>query len=208
MLGKTHMAVGIASALAITRPTTLAEIVLGVGIGGLGAVISDIDVGTSESHRDADKIIAMATITMIGIGVLDHFFHLGIWNRMKSNRAVYQMVIAGLVFIGICAYGKEKPHRSFMHSFLAMGMLSAVIAVIYPPAVIYFVVGFLSHLVLDLFNYKRVRLFYPVKKGICFRMFHAHGMANEIAFITGVIVAASEAAILVWQNLGETFHIF
>lgn len=208
MLGKTHMAVGIAAALAITRPTTLAEIVLGVGIGGLGAVISDIDVGTSESHRDADKIIAMATITMIGIGVLDYFFHLGIWNRMKNNRAVYQMVIAGLVFIGICAYGKEKPHRSFMHSFLAMGMLSAVIAVIYPPAVIYFVVGFLSHLALDLFNYKRVRLFYPVKKGICFRMFHAHGMANEIAFITGVIVAALEAAILVWQNLSEIFHVF
>lgn len=208
MLGKTHMAVGIAAALAITRPTTLAEIVLGVGIGGLGAVISDIDVGTSESHRDADKIIAMATITMIGIGVLDYFFHLGIWNRMKNNRAVYQMVIAGLVFIGICVYGKEKPHRSFMHSFLAMGMLSAVIAVIYPPAVIYFVVGFLSHLALDLFNYKRVRLFYPVKKGICFRMFHAHGMANEIAFITGVIVAALEAAILVWQNLSEIFHVF
>lgn len=208
MLGKTHMAVGIAAALAITRPTTLAEIVLGVGIGGLGAVISDIDVGTSESHRDADKIIAMATITMIGIGVLDYFFHLGIWNRMKNNRAVYQMVIAGLVFIGICAYGKEKPHRSFMHSFLAMGMLSAVIAVIYPPAVIYFVVGFLSHLALDLFNYKRVRLFYPVKKGICFRLFHAHGMANEIAFITGVIVAALEAAILVWQNLSEIFHVF
>ncbi len=208
MLGKTHMAVGIASALAVTRPTTLAEIVLGVGIGGLGAVISDIDVGTSESHRDADKIIAIATITMIGIGVLDHFFRLGIWNRMKNYRAVYQMVIAGLVFIGICAYGKEKPHRSFMHSFLAMGMLSAVIAVIYPPAVIYFVVGFLSHLALDLFNYKKVRLFYPVKKGICFRMFHAHGMANDIAFITGVIVAASEAAILVWQNLSETFHVF
>lgn len=208
MLGKTHMAVGIAAALAITRPTTLAEIVLGVGIGGLGAVISDIDVGTSESHRDADKIIAMATITMIGIGVLDYFFHLGIWNRMKNNRAVYQMVIAGLVFIGICVYGKEKPHRSFMHSFLAMGMLSAVIAVIYPPAVIYFVVGFLSHLALDLFNYKRVRLFYPVKKGICFRMFHAHGMANEIAFITGVIVAALEAAMLVWQNLSEIFHVF
>lgn len=200
MLGKTHMAVGIAATLAITRPTTLAEIVLGVGIGGLGAVISDIDVGTSESHRDADKIIAMATITMIGIGVLDHFYHLGIWNRIKSNRTVHQMVIAGLVFMGVCAYGKEQPHRSFMHSLLAMGMLSAVIAVIYPGAVIYFAVGFLSHLALDIFNYKKVRLFYPAKKGICFRMFHAHGMANDIAFITGVIVAVAEAAMLIWQN--------
>lgn len=201
MLGKTHMAVGVAAALAITRPTTLAEIVLGVGIGGMGAVISDIDVGTSESHKDADKIIVMATITMIGIGVLDYFFQLGIWNRIKSNRTVYQMVIAVLVFIGICAYGKEQPHRSFMHSFLALGMLSALIAVIYYKAMIYFIVGFLSHLTLDIFNYKKVRLFYPVKKGICFRMFHAHGIANDIMFITGAIVAVAEVATLIWQNL-------
>ncbi len=201
MLGKTHMAVGIAATLAFTRPTTPTEIVLSIGIGGVGAVISDIDVDTSESHRDADKIIAMATIIMIGIGVLDYFFHLGIWDKMKSNKTVYQVVIAGFAFIGICIYGKEQPHRSFMHSFLAMGMLSAVIAVIYPGAVIYFAVGFLSHLALDIFNYKKVRLFYPAKKGICFRMFHAYGMANDIAFITGVIVALAEAAVFVWKNL-------
>ena len=200
MLGKTHMAVGIAAVLAVTRPTSLAELVLGVGIGGLGAVISDIDVGTSESHREADKIIAMATVTMLGMGVVDHFFHLGIWNRIQSNGSVYQTVLAAFIFIGICAYGKEQPHRSFMHSFLALGMLSAVIAVIYPGMVVYFAVGFLSHLVLDLFNYKKVRLFYPVKKGICFRIFHAHGMANDIAYITGVIVAVAEGAMLLWRQ--------
>lgn len=200
MLGKTHMTVGIAATLAITRPASLAELVLAAGIGGVGAVISDIDVGTSESHKDANKIIAMATITMIGIGALDYYFQLGIWNRIKSNRTVYQMLIAAFVFLGICVYGKEQPHRSFMHSFLAMLLLSGVIAVIYPGAVIYFAIGFLSHLTLDIFNYKKVRLCYPSKKGICFRMFHAHGMANDIAFITGVIVAVAEVILLVWQK--------
>ncbi len=194
------MAAGIAATVAISRPATLAELVLAVGVGGVGAVISDIDIGSSESHKDADKVIAMTTITMIGIGVLDYFFALGIWNKMTSNRTVYQMLIAMLAFIGICVYGKEQPHRSFMHSFLAMILLSAIIAVIYPGAVIYFVIGFLSHLVLDIFNYKKVRLFYPLKKGICFRIFHARGMANDIIFIIGVIVAVTEVILLVWQK--------
>lgn len=200
MLGKTHMAVGIATTLALTSQATLPELVLAGGVGAVGAVISDIDVGTSESHKEANKIIAMVTITMIGIGVLDHYVQLGIWDRIKSNRAVYQLVISGLVFIAICMYGKEQPHRSFMHSILALGLLSGIIAVIYLPAVKYFSIGFLSHLVLDMFNYKKVRLLYPMKKGVCFRMFHARGMANDIAFITGIIVAVVEVAMAIWQN--------
>lgn len=195
MLGKTHMAVGVAAALAVLHPKTLAELVFVSGISGLGAVISDIDVGTSESHKEADKIITLAVIIMIGIGVLDYYWKLGIWNQVKSNHSIYQMVVAGIVFVGICTYGKEKPHRSFMHSFLAMGILAAVIWVIYPMAASWFVIGFLSHLALDILNYKKVQLFYPEKKGVCLRWFHAQGMANDIAFITGILVIAAEAVL-------------
>lgn len=207
MLGKTHMAVGIAAALALTTQASLPELVLATGVGAVGAVISDIDVGTSESHKEANKIIAMVTITMVGIGVLDQYVQLGIWDRIKSNREVYQLIIAGLIFIAICMYGKEQPHRSFMHSFLALGLLSGVIGVIYLPAVKYFSIGFLSHLILDMFNYKKVRLFYPIKKGVCFRLFHAQGMANDIAFITGVIVAVVEAMMKIWNNPQWIFFV-
>lgn len=207
MLGKTHMAVGIGVTLAITRPTTLPELVLGAGMGALGAVISDIDVGTSKSHKEADKIVVLAAAIIIGIIALDYFFHLGIWDRIKGNRAIYQIVIASLFFVGICAYGKEQPHRSFMHSFLALGLLSITMAAIFPSIVKYFVIGFLSHLGLDLFNYKKVRLFYPLEKGICFRWFHAHGIANDIAFATGVVVAVVETVLLLWKQIGS-FSVF
>ena len=202
MLGKTHMAVGVAATLAITKPTTITELVLGSGIGALGAVISDIDSGTSESHKEADKIIATVTIILLVIGILDYFLGLGIWNKMKNNRILYQIVIALLFFVGICVYGKEQPHRSFMHSFLAMGILSAPLAFLYPMAVKYYVIGFLSHLVLDIFNYKKVRLFYPAKRGICFRLFHAKGMANDIVFITAVIVVILEVVMVAWEKFG------
>ena len=54
MTGKTHAAVGLGTVLAVTQPSTVSGLVLAAGTGMLGALISDIDVGTSKSHKDAD----------------------------------------------------------------------------------------------------------------------------------------------------------
>jgi inner membrane protein len=82
-----------------------------------------------------------------------------------------------------------------MHSFLALVILSALIGVILPTAMPYFAVAFLSHLFTDLFNYKKVRLLYPLQGGVSFHMFHAKGMANSILFLAGSV--ASVAVILI-----------
>ena len=47
MTGKTHAAVGLGTVLAVTQPSTVSGLVLAAGTGMLGALISDIDVGTS-----------------------------------------------------------------------------------------------------------------------------------------------------------------
>lgn len=49
-MGKIHMAVGIAAILAVMQPECLLEFVLAAGGGTLGAVISDIDVGSSGGY--------------------------------------------------------------------------------------------------------------------------------------------------------------
>lgn len=201
MLGKTHMAVGVATSLVVTNPTTITEFVLGSGIGIVGAVISDIDVGTSESHKEADKIIALVTLIMIAVGMLDFFGGLGIWEKIKQNGVWYPKVIALLAFVGICAYGREQPHRSFMHSFLALGLLSVTMLFIYEPMVKYFVIGFISHIALDVFNYKKVRLLYPVKKGVCFKLAHSNGLVNDAAFITAIILGALKVIAVSWGEI-------
>ena len=53
MLGKTHMAVGVAAGLLVLQPKNLQELILGTGVSAIGSVISDIDVGTSESHKES-----------------------------------------------------------------------------------------------------------------------------------------------------------
>ena len=59
MLGKTHMAVGTAAGLLIMQPQNITELILGTGAAMIGSVISDIDIGTSDSHKEADKIIGL-----------------------------------------------------------------------------------------------------------------------------------------------------
>lgn len=192
MLGKTHMAVGIGATVAVTQPTTVKEMILAAGVGALGALISDIDVGTSESHREADKITALSIAVVAAIILSDYFLHTGIVRRIVHNSGYGQILFGIVLFIGTCAFGKEQPHRSFMHSFLALAILSFALGLVWKKAVVYFAVGFLSHLATDIFNKRKVRLLYPMKGGVALKLFHAHGIANQIFFAGGSICVGAE----------------
>lgn len=196
------MAVGIAASMTILRPVTLPELITGLGAASVGALISDIDVGTTDAHRDADMITAMSVFAVAAVVVLDQMFHVGIW-QILTQRSSFARVIPGvLAFIGICAFGKEQPHRSFMHSFLALFLLSALVDIIFPTAMPYFAIAFLSHLTTDIFNYKKVRLLYPWKKGgFCLKLFHAKGLANRILFYGSSAVAFVVVAVLMVRIL-------
>lgn len=192
------MAVGIAATLAITQPSGVSELVLAVGAGSLGALISDIDVGTSNSHRDADKITALSVVVVLAVFAMDYFCNTQIIERIIGSSGYLRIIAGLLLFIGICAFGKEQPHRSFMHSFLALILLSFALGLIWEKAVIYFAVGFLSHLATDIFNKKKVRLLYPMKGGVSLGLFHAYGLANDIFFAIGSIVAIIEVIICIF----------
>ena len=192
MLGKTHMVIGIAAAMAVTQPETVPELVLAAGGGAFGALISDIDVGTSGSHRDADKIVMLSAVVLLAVLALDCFFHTGVIEQVVRNSG-YGRIIAGiLLFICICAFGKEQPHRSFMHSFLALALLCFAIGLVWEKAVVSFAAGFLSHLATDVCNKKKVRLLYPLKGGVSLGLFHAYGLANQVFFMAGCAAAALE----------------
>ena len=106
MLGKTHMAVGIATTLAVIPPENTRQLLLEVGAGAVGALISDIDVGTSESHRDAD-VITYLTLGVVAVVIaLDHFMNTGIVFRIKQSEGWFRIILGILMFVVICAYGK------------------------------------------------------------------------------------------------------
>ncbi|MGN0482855.1 MAG: metal-dependent hydrolase [Lachnospiraceae bacterium] len=195
MLGKTHTAVGIAAALCIVQPHTIPEIVIGTVAASVGAVISDIDVDSSRSHK---KIGAACSVAM-GIAVLvagaDLIFHLGILSKLKQNTGAFRMILGLLVFAGICIYGKRQPHRTFMHSILALALLSTALQTAIPMAAPYFSAAFVSHILLDLLNKKKVCLLYPLKEGFCLKLCASNGITNQVLGWLGTCVAVVE---IVW----------
>lgn len=192
MLGKTHFTVGTALTMAVTQPASISELLFAVGIGGLGSLICDIDAENSGSHSEADKITILSGLILFGVIILDSYFHTDIIQQIVNDSGYARLVIGILLFIGICAFGKEQPHRSFMHSFAALILLSFAMHLVLEDMVIYFIIGFLSHLALDIFNKKKIKLFYPLKQGIAFRFCKANGMANQILFAVGSTVLAIE----------------
>lgn len=197
MLGKTHLAVGIAASFAVLQPTSLPELMVGLGAAAVGALISDIDVDTSSSHNDADVITTMTVISVVLVIVLDKLFDIGVYRILREKSNLGRVIAGALLFVGVCAYGKETPHRSFMHSILALVILFGLVGLILPMAAPYFAVAFLSHLAIDMLNTKHVRLLYPLPGGFCLGLCHANGMVNGLLFLAGCVVAVAE----VGQNL-------
>ena len=106
-----------------------------------------------------------------------------------------------IIFIAVCAFGKNQPHRSFMHSIMAMAILSAAISMVSVKLVLYFVVGFASHLVLDCFNRKRVRILYPLPGGIALDFCKAGGFVDSLLFKLGSVAVIFEIVYLAGQIL-------
>lgn len=209
MLGKTHMAVGVAVGLAVMQPHTIQELIAGTGTLAVSSVISDIDIGTSDSHKDADKIIAMAGLTCVAVAAAEAVLDLGIYDRLMKNSSLMQIVAGSVAFLLLCAFGKEQPHRSFMHSIPALVLLTGCIWMIFPVAVPYFAIGFASHLVIDLLNHRDERLLYPLKWGLSFGVCSSKGVVNRMLFSGGFAVSVGLFAICLLR-LGNAFahHIF
>lgn len=124
MTAKTHLSVAMASTLLITQPKSIKELVLCLGVTSVGAVISDIDVSTSESHQAIDKILGIAVIAVIALVFVEYKWNVGIVASFKNNSSIMRLIAGITGVLGICVFGKNQPHRSFMHSALAVGLLS------------------------------------------------------------------------------------
>ena len=165
----------------------MTELVVGTAGALIGSVISDIDVGTSGSHRDANKMIALMVSTVAAAGVADYIWQIGIYSRMIQHVNLVRIWLSVQAFLTICAMGMKSRHRTFMHSFLAMALLTGCLWMFLPAAAGYFTVGFSTHLLLDFFNKKGERIFFPAKKYFGIRILSSSGLVNDVLFGVGFL---------------------
>lgn len=197
MTGKTHLAVGAAASLCLARPGNLREMVLCIGTAAVGSVISDIDVTTSESRSALNRITLLTGAAAVLTGAAEMWWDLGIIRNFDRESNVFRLIIGFAAFLLVCTFGKNQPHRSFMHSFAGVAALTGILALIYPAVVPYFSVAMLSHIVIDLLNHRRVRLLYPLKWGVCLKLCSSDGIINRNMFLAGCGVSFVAVAVLI-----------
>ncbi len=90
MLGKTHITVGIASALLVTHPETVPGVVAAITGGGLGGWIVDIDCKSKDIEKDIDREkfidIIIEGLFIGAFIVLDFFVGNGMCQYVWDNR--------------------------------------------------------------------------------------------------------------------------
>ena len=170
MMGKTHIAVGIAAAYALTMPKTMPEFVIATVGGSIGGVMADVDVKIDTSNKFAAK------------ASLDALYGEILAIAIAVDALIGDYFTGGDILQGIMGH----PPRS--HSLLALALFSVSVFLIEPHIGIAFAIGYASHLIIDLFNKSPIRILYPLKKGICFKLCYADRLGNELLLVGGVFI--------------------
>lgn len=190
MTCRTHIVCSNALALALVQPHDVKSLAVCMGAATVGGIISDLDVCTSDSHRYVDIFCIVTFISLLIIGFLDFKYHIGVNRWIGNNTSYLNIITSSLLLIGVCFYGMHQPHRSFLHSFLGITIMSVLCFFALKGVVIPFLLGLISHICLDIFNKKGLWLLYPIKKKFSLKLCVYNGKVNNILFFifTGIIV--------------------
>ena len=179
---KSHVVCANALALAFIRPDSINSLLITLGAATIGSTICDIDASDKDNKGYIVSYSIFTIISLITIVFLEYFFHIGINNWILENSSYYKILICFFLLIGVCYYGYLMPHRSFLHSFLGIGIMILLCYISLGNVVIPFMIGIVSHIVLDLFNKKGLWLFYPLKKKYSLKLCVYNGEVNYIIF--------------------------
>ena len=87
------------------------------GAAAIGSLISDIDVGASQAHRDADKIIT-ATVAVAVLTILAEYkLNLGIYRRLTSDSSVLRLLAGTAAFFADLRLW-EAAAAPLLHAFI------------------------------------------------------------------------------------------
>ena len=198
MMSRTHLAVGVAAALALTRPETPQAWMLAVVGGAAGGAVCDIDLADSDRDRDAHIGLMIPVGIAVACLLADGLFRLGLRQDLLARDPA---CLAGgvVLYLVLCWLGYRSSHRTFTHSVTALALFSLAVWLVYPPLMPGFAAAFASHLALDLLNKKGMRILYPLPISPSLGLCYAGGTVNKLLYRLGSIAAVLLTALSVWH---------
>ena len=194
MLGPTHVAVGVASALVLTHPATIPGVMIAAAGGAAGGWISDIDCREPKLHDVIADTVKAVVVCAAALAV-DDWIGNGLCAYLRASWGT-ESVMGLIGFLACCLFGITTNHRSFTHSVLGIFLMIKTVSMFCQPLAFPFGIGLVSHILLDLTNHKGIQLFWPLNKRFCLDLFDADGMVNAIIGRVASAIAAGMALLL------------
>lgn len=189
MLGKTHVAVGVAAALVVLQPISVGQCMCAVAGGALGGMICDIDGNWGTENPEYPVADALFFAIVLALAALfDWLFGDGLCDWIASHVSLL-VVPPAIAMAALLAFGRASGHRSFMHSLAGCAAFTTCVYFLAEPIAWAFALGYLSHLALDLLNKSGEQLFWPLKIRLCLKFFPANGRANDVALAISIVVS-------------------
>lgn len=191
MMGKTHLCVGMASALLVALPAAgegLAVPLAALAGGALGGVTADVDILDNGLFSDAHTS-QMSAVGVVALALFaDSLFHAGLWKDITASQRALSL---GLIAYGVLlVLGFFSAHRTFTHSLLAGALFTGAVSLLSLPLAGFYAIGYGSHLALDLLNRTGMQIFYPLPGRHCLRLCYAGGWANSLLLKGGMGLSA------------------
>ena len=223
-MGYTHAAVGaagatgLALAMNVIPPENFAlattagvispgNYVIAATAGVIGGVLMDIDV--RDVRKNSGKITDASRTRWVMIGLIGIFLLSAYFCKFCKFNILQEIILSknealigiGLLAVVLCIARMKKGHRTFSHSLLFVFLTAFAISFINTSMSVFYLVGSLLHIFIDLFNnpvpgpYEDwnkkhgIWLLYPIVKGkgIAFGVCKAGGIGNKVIYFVGVV---------------------
>lgn len=200
MQGKTHIVGAIALTTLITQPKNIGELLLCIGVSAVGGAICDIDVDGSIGSKKLKQISGFGIIVSLLLVVALLTGRAEFSSIMQKDNSLVRTSFGIVSMFILCWFGRNQPHRTFMHSILGVAFITLSSYLIFTEIWIYMLLGMLSHIALDLLNKKKIPLLYPLKKpkfamGLC----HADSVINTILFYLFSVMCIFEVGFFIYK---------
>ena len=183
MNGRTHEAVGVASALIAMHGAGRKEMIIGCLVASAAATIPDVDLIDNRKGQGIQMVVEVIKQSMIPIGFALYY---------KTDTALVAVWISMMIFLVL------QPHRGFSHSVWSMGITAYLFQMMTSEELIpWYLIAYGSHLLVDTMNTKTVQILYP--KGFCLSWVKSGGITD---WVIGAIASMAIVAILIGRMQG------
>ena len=188
MQKETHAVIGATSALYLTQPTTKEETIVIACIGTFAGMLPDCDIGKSTINKIIKFFLMTIVLFLLGVAAIyqgaSEEMLLKLYSTISEG---YELLFGIIIFTTGLLASFASTHRGFSHSIVGLIVFSVAAYLVNKTYALNFMVGYLSHIIIDFINMRGEALFWPKKKRYCLHICKADSIVNSILFIFGVI---------------------